>query len=72
MSSFRIVRRIKWDAPMYYAQRRWLWWWVDCEHISTSGDENWPEGAENPSRRLELVKNYVEHVVSNKVVYEYR
>ena len=57
---------------MYYAQRRLLWWWVDCEHISTSGGEEFPEGAENPSRRLHLVKNYVEHVVSNKVVYEYR
>lgn len=69
---FRIVRRIKWDAPMFYAQRRWLWWWVDCPAIWCSGDENYPDGAENPSRCLQLVKNYVEHVATNKVVYEYR
>jgi hypothetical protein len=28
-------------------------------------------GAENPSRCLQLVQNYVEHVADNKVVYEY-
>ena len=72
MFTFRIVRRIELNAPRYYAQRKWLWWWIDCEHVSTSGDEDWPEGAENPSRRLQLVKNYIKHVATDKVVYEYR
>jgi hypothetical protein len=71
MSSFRIVRRVELQAPRYYAQRKWLLWWIDCEHVSTSGGETRPEGAENPSRRLELVRNYIDHVV-NKVVYEDR
>jgi hypothetical protein len=71
MSNFRIVRRTKWDAPMFYAQRKWLWWWIDCPGISCSGDEGYLEGAENPSRSLKLVKNYVEHVAENKVVYVY-
>jgi hypothetical protein len=72
MFTFRIVRRIELQAPRYYAQRRWLWWWIDCEHVSTTGDADYPDGAENPSRSLQLVKNYVEHVATNKVVYEYR
>jgi hypothetical protein len=56
---------------MFYAQRKWLWWWIDCPGISCSGDEGYLEGAENPSRSLKLVKNYVEHVAENKVVYVY-
>jgi hypothetical protein len=56
---------------MYYAQRKWLWWWVDCPGISTSGIAECPNGAETPSRSLQLVKNYVEHFAENKVVYEY-
>ena len=71
MSNFRIVRRTKRDAPMFYAQRKWLWWWVDCPAVSCSGDEGYLEGAENPSRSLKLVKNYIEHVAENKVVYVY-
>lgn len=68
---FRIVRRIELEAPRYYAQQRRLWWWVDCPAIWCSGDVEYPGGAENPSRCLQLVKNYVEHVATNKVVYEY-
>lgn len=71
MSKFRIVRRLEPLKVKYYAQQKWLWWWIDCEHISMSGDENYPNGAENPSHDLQLVKNYVELVMKNKVVYEY-
>lgn len=69
---FRIVRRIKHEAPRYYAQQRRLRLWVDCELITCSGDTDFPDGAENPSYNLQLVKNYVEHIATNKIVYEYR
>jgi hypothetical protein len=71
MSRFRIVRRAEWGAPIYHAQRKWLWWWIDCPIISCTGTEEYPDGAENPSRHLQLVKNYVEYVAENEVVYEY-
>jgi hypothetical protein len=72
MSRFRIVRRVnEWGAPIYRAQRKWLWWWIDCPTISCTGTEEYPGGAENPSRCLQLVQSYVEHVADNKVVYEY-
>ena len=45
---------------------------MDCEPITCSATTDYPYRSENPSCDLQLVKNYVEHIATNKVVYEYR
>lgn len=74
MSRFRIVRR---EDPVtriedFVAQKKWFGlFWVDLPFISYSSLEDYPSGAENPSRTLDLVKNYVELTMRHKVVVEY-
>lgn len=74
MSRFRIVRR---EDPVtriedFVAQKKWFGlFWVDLPFCSFSSVEGAPEGAENPSRSLTLVENYVHHARRSKIVVEY-